>query len=233
MDRATRCFDSLLRSGSYYILFYTRARASSARGDQHTGYYCESSRVCPRNFVPRNLQVDDVGTDERENRHENLWHVMHRVFEAEVVLHEVKLGVPRVEETATGGGPERDLSSGGYRHERPAVQKHQAENRRSPDPELRHLIRSGVEVIGDHLRWDQEHLEGINTKGDGRPLDKLRFGHALRRRRRRHSLGCDLRHFARFSLQTKIHTSVFRIHFHGSITHLDWRHSLHGMRIGS
>ena len=154
----------------------------------------------------RNLQVDDVGTDERKNRHENLRHVMHRVFEAEVVLHEVKLGVPRVEETATGGGPERNLCSGGNRHERPAVQKRQAENRRSPDPELRHLIRGGVEVIGDHLRRDQEHLEGINTKGDGRRLDELRFGHALRRRRRRHSLGCDLRHFARFSLQRKIHT---------------------------
>lgn len=233
MYRATRCFDSLQRSGLYYILFHTRTRAASARGDQHTGCYCTRSRVCPRNFAARNLQVDDVGTDEREKRHENLRHVMHRVFEAEVVLHEVKLGVPRVEETATGGGPERNLGRGGNRHERPAVQKHQAENRRSPDPELRHLIRGGVEVIGDHLRRDQEHLEGINTKGDSSRLNELRFGHALRRRRRRHSLGGDLRHFARFSLQTNIHASVFRIHFHGFITHLDWRHSLHGMRIGS
>lgn len=181
----------------------------------------------------RNLQVDDVGTDERENRHENLRHVMHRVFEAEVVLHEVKLGVPRVEETATGGGPERNLGSGGNRHERPAVQEHEAENRRAPDPELRHLICGGVEVIGDHLRRDQEHLEGIKTKGDGRRLDELRFRHALRRRWWRHNLGCDLRHFARFSLQRKIHASVFQIHFRGFITHLDWRHSLHGMRIGS
>jgi hypothetical protein len=209
MYRATRCFDNLQRSGWCYILFYTCTRASSARGDQHTGCYCTRSRVCPRNFAPRNLQVDDVGTDERENRHENLRHVMHRVFDAEVVLHEVKLGVPRVEETATGGDPERDLGRGGHRHERPAVQSRQAENSRSPDPELRQLIRGGVEVIGDHLRRDQEHLEGIKTKGDGHSLDVLRFGHALRRRRRRHSLGCDLCHFARFSLQRRFtHVSL-------------------------
>ena len=166
-----------------------------------------------RNFALQNLQVDNVGTDERETRHENLRHVMHRVFDAEIVLHEVKLGVPRVEETAAGGGPEGNFCRGGNRHELPAVQKRKAENRRSPDPELRHLIRGSVEVISDHLRRDQEHLEGINTKGDGHRLDVLRFGNALGRRRRRHSLGCDLRHFARFSLQKDTHASVFRIHF--------------------
>ena len=130
---------------------------------------------------------------------------MHRILDVQVVLEQVKLRVPRVQDTASECQIETQLHPSGDWQLSHGPDCRGKAARAASDPKLGHLVSTSVEVVRDHFSWYQQHLQRVDTKNSRARRYVLRVRDELRRWwRRRRSFRGDLSHLADFS--------VFRCH---------------------
>ena len=126
---------------------------------------------------------------------------MHRILDVQVVLEQVKLRVPRVQDTASECQIETQLHpSGDWQLSHGPDCRGKAASAAS-DPKLGHLVSTSVEVVRDHFSWYQQHLQRVDAKNSRARRYVLRVRDELRRWwRRRRSFRGDLSHLADFSV---------------------------------